>query len=202
MTVIFIAAIDNQASLNQHIAIVICEYLAQTIPSVRRITYPVFGSDLASQPASFQIIDRRSCATQLLSIEITRQCHGIGKCECFCLQFSALRRRQAIFLLGHRHAHVLRQIFHRLDKTQSRILHQKTYRSAVRTTTKAVIKLLGRTDRKAGRFFVMKGAEATEIRATFLELHVATHHVDDVNAVQKILNETLRDHVTDSGFTW
>ena len=48
----------------------------------------------------------------------------------------------------------------------------------------------------------MKGAEAAEIRATFLELHVATHHVDDVNAVEQILNEALRDHVADSVFIW
>ena len=48
----------------------------------------------------------------------------------------------------------------------------------------------------------MKGAQTTKIRATFLELHVATHHVDDVNAVEQILNETLRDHVADSAFIW
>ena len=158
MTVIFIAAIDNQASLNQHITVVICEYLAQAIPPVRGITYSVFGSDLAGQPAPFQIINRRSCAPQLLSIEITRQRHSIGKCECFCLQFSALRRRQSIFLLGHRHADVLRQIFYGLDKTESRILHQKTNSGAVCATAEAMIKLLGGTDRKAGRFFIMKGA--------------------------------------------
>ena len=40
----------------------------------------------------------------------------------------------------------------------------------------------------------MKWAQAAEIRATFLELNVAAYHVDDVNAVEQILNEALRDH--------
>jgi hypothetical protein len=44
----------------------------------------------------------------------------------------------------------------------------------------------------------MKRAEATEIGSTLFELHIATHHVDDINAIQEILNKTLRDHrVTD-----
>jgi hypothetical protein len=30
----------------------------------------------------------------------------------------------------------------------------------------------------------MEGAESAEIGATFFELHIATHHVDDINAIQ------------------
>ena len=40
----------------------------------------------------------------------------------------------------------------------------------------------------------MEGAQAAEIRTTFFELNIAAHHVDDVNAVEQILNEALRDH--------
>jgi hypothetical protein len=40
----------------------------------------------------------------------------------------------------------------------------------------------------------MEGTKATEIRPAFFELHIPTHHVDNINAVQKILNEALRDH--------
>ena len=65
----------------------------------------------------------------------------------------------------------------------------------MRTTTEAVIELLGRADGEAGGFFVMKGAQAAEIGAAFPELHVATDHVDDINAIEQILNEALRDHL-------
>jgi hypothetical protein len=40
----------------------------------------------------------------------------------------------------------------------------------------------------------MKRTKAAEIRATFLELHVATHDVDDIDAIEKILDKALRDH--------
>jgi hypothetical protein len=64
----------------------------------------------------------------------------------------------------------------------------------MRAAAKAVIKLLGRANGKAGRFLVMERAQAAEIRAALFELHIATHHIDDVDTIQQILNKTLRDH--------
>ncbi len=52
----------------------------------------------------------------------------------------------------------------------------------MRTAAKAVIKLLGRANRETGRFFVMKGAQTHEVCATFFELDVLTHHIDNINA--------------------
>ena len=44
----------------------------------------------------------------------------------------------------------------------------------------------------------MKGTQAAEVRAAFFQLHIATNHVDDVDAIEQILNEALRDHATAS----
>jgi hypothetical protein len=40
----------------------------------------------------------------------------------------------------------------------------------------------------------MEGTKTAEVRTAFFELYIPTHHVDNINAVQKILNEALRDH--------
>ena len=64
----------------------------------------------------------------------------------------------------------------------------------MRATTKAMIKLLGWAHREAGRFFIVKGAQATEICPALFELHVPTHHVDNINAIEQVLNKALRDH--------
>lgn len=42
----------------------------------------------------------------------------------------------------------------------------------------------------------MKGAESAEVCAALFKLHVATNHVDDVNAVKQILDEALWNHST------
>ena len=64
----------------------------------------------------------------------------------------------------------------------------------MRTATEAVIKLLGRTDGKTGGFFVMEGTQSHEVRAAFFQLHVTPHHVDDIDAVEEILDKRLWYH--------
>ena len=52
----------------------------------------------------------------------------------------------------------------------------------MRTATKTVIKLLGRTYGKTRGFFIMKGTQTHIVCATFFQLDVFTHHVNNVNA--------------------
>ena len=40
----------------------------------------------------------------------------------------------------------------------------------------------------------MKGTQAHPVRAASAQLDVAPHHVDNIDACQKILNERLRNH--------
>ena len=39
----------------------------------------------------------------------------------------------------------------------------------------------------------MKGAQPHEVGAAFFELYVATHHLDNVDAVEQVLNKALRN---------
>lgn len=40
----------------------------------------------------------------------------------------------------------------------------------------------------------MEGAKAQEVLTRLLQLYVAPHHIDDVDARKQILDETLRNH--------
>lgn len=66
----------------------------------------------------------------------------------------------------------------------------------MRAAAKAMIELLGRTHGKTGGFFIMKGTQTHEVCATFFELDVLAHNVNDVNAGKQILNKGLGDQLT------
>ena len=109
-----------------------------------------------------------------------------------------LRIEYAYWLLaaffGHHHAQILREVFHRLDEAEPRILHQKTDCRAMRAATEAVIKLLGLADRKRRGFFGVKRAAGSIIRARAFQLHMAVNHIDNIDAIEQILDERLRNH--------
>ena len=67
-----------------------------------------------------------------------------------------------------------------------------SYRKHLKTSPKAVEKLLGRADRERGRLFAMKRAQAHVIGATFFQLHIATHDVHHIGARQQFLDKGLR----------
>ena len=133
-------------------------------------------------------------AAQLAAVEIARLRHGVGQCQALGLIRGTLRRRQPVIVFRHGHAGVLRQILDRLDEAQPGILHQERDRGAVRAAAEAVIELLGWTDGEARRLFAMERAQTHQIGAALLQLHIIAHHVDDVDAVQQVLNEGLWDH--------
>ena len=64
----------------------------------------------------------------------------------------------------------------------------------MRATTKTMIKLLGRANGKTWGFLIMEGAQTHVVCATFFELNVLTHHVNNINAGQQVLNKTLWYH--------
>jgi hypothetical protein len=87
----------------------------------------------------------------------------------------------------------LGQVFDGLDEGHARVLHQEANRVAVFAATKAMEELLGRADRKGGGFFAVEGAQTHEVGAALFELHIATHHLDHVNASEEFLDEVLWD---------
>ena len=79
-------------------------------------------------------------------------------------------------------ADVLRQILHRFDKGHARMLHQEANGIAVFAAAKAMEKLFGRADRKRRRLLAVERAQPHEIGPAFFELHIAAHHLDNVDA--------------------
>ena len=61
------------------------------------------------------------------------------------------------------------------------------------TTSKAVIKLFGWTNRKGGGFFVVKGTQPQRVDAPFLLLYVAPNDICHVDTGKKILNKRIWD---------
>lgn len=97
-------------------------------------------------------------------------------------------------LLWHRQTDRLGQIVDGFRKGQPGVFHQKADCRAMRTTTEAMIELLSRTNGKRGALFVMKRAEPHEVRTALFQLHILADHVDDIDAVQQILQERMRNH--------
>ena len=65
----------------------------------------------------------------------------------FCC-FGAILGGQIVF--GHRHAGLLRQVFHGLDKGHAGVLHQEANGIAILATAKAMEKLFGGADCETG----------------------------------------------------
>src|SRR5690606_32017113 len=74
------------------------------------------------------------------------------------------------------------------------VLHQEADRRAVRPAAEAVVELLGRTDGERGRLLGVERTEPQIVRTRLLQPHVAAHHVDDVDAGEKVLDEALGNH--------
>ena len=55
-----------------------------------------------------------------------------------------------------------------------------------------MVKLLGRADGEAGGLFVVERAAGAVICASFFEWDTFADHVNDVNTIKKLLNETFR----------
>jgi hypothetical protein len=70
----------------------------------------------------------------------------------------------------------------------------------MRTTTKTMIKLLGRANRKAGRFLIVERAAGRVIRTRFFKWHAFINHINNVNAIKQILNKTIWNQNTSTLF--
>lgn len=63
----------------------------------------------------------------------------------------------------------------------------------MRTTTKAMVELLGGANSKARGFFVMERATGGIIRTRFLEWYTFIDDINDINAIQQFLYKTFRN---------
>src|SRR5687768_1657022 len=99
----------------------------------------------------------------------------------------------ASLFFRHFHADRLREILHRVDEAKAPVFHEETDGGAVCSAAEAVIELLCRAHRERRRLFRMKRAAGGVIRPGAFQLHIAVDDFDDVDAVEQVLDELLRD---------
>ena len=100
---------------------------------------------------------------------------------------------RADIVLRHLQAVLLGQVFNGLNEGHAAVLHQETDGIAVFAAVEAVIKLLGRADRKGRRLFTVERAQAHEVGAALFQLNITPDDVHHVGAGQEFLNECLGD---------
>src|SRR5690606_25134707 len=95
-------------------------------------------------------------------------------------------------LVRHHHADRVGKLTHGLREIRPGMLHQETYGRTMRPAAKAVVELLARAYREGRTFFVMEGAQAEQVRASLAQLHIAPHHVGNIDTLEQALYEGIR----------
>ena len=63
----------------------------------------------------------------------------------------------------------------------------------MRSAAKTMIELLGGANGKTGGFFIVKRTAGRVIRTRFFQWHAFINHIDNVNAIEYVLNKTFRN---------
>ena len=143
-----------------------------------------------------QVVHRAGRGAQLRAVEISRlRQHVAERLPTFAQRVAALAFVGADLFFRHRQTHALRQIAHGLDEAQAQLFGQEADGVAAGPAAEAVIELLGRADRKAGRLFTVEGAQPHEVGAASLQFDVAADHLDDVDARDQFLQEAGWNHL-------
>lgn len=148
-----------------------------------RPTQAKMRRNLAGQATLLQIANRHGRCSQLLQV---MRLGGIQHLR--MTGFLGLAARGFLLLawtavfFRDRHSRRSRESTHGFGETGAGMLHQESDGAAMRSTAKAVIKLLGRADSERRTFFVMKGAQAKQVGPTLSQLHVSPDNVDNVDS--------------------
>jgi hypothetical protein len=93
---------------------------------------------------------------------------------------------------------MVRKVFNRVYKLKALEIHQESNGGTVGAATKAMIKLLLRTDCKRWGFFVVKRATGLEFAAGALEGDTALYDLNDIDAPEEFLDKGVRDQARHS----
>ena len=151
--------------------------------------------DFRAQAALVQISFRRRIEFQLLRIKISRRSRRFLQRLLFFLTFGTdfgIIALPAHF--RHNHAHTVGKKLHRLRKRQPLMFHHKTNRRTMRPATETMIKLLGRTDRKRRRLFLVERTTSHIVRPALLQRNLLVDNIDNIDFGQKLVNEIGWNH--------
>ena len=167
--------------------------LEQVVPAGRREADAEVTGDLAGQAATLEVIHRvlaLRMAFQGLAIvlgsgieqRVERRVHRLARCA-----------PAPAFLARHIHAGALGQFLDRLGKFQLIVVHDEAEGIAAGAAAEAVVELLVRADGERGGLFLVERAAGAVVLAGLLQLDARAHHIDDVGAVEQVIDEGLRD---------
>lgn len=190
-----VAVLHQQAGVEHglELQVVATQVLEQVVPARRGEAEAEVAGDLAGQAAALQVVHRglaRRVAFQRLLVEL-----GGGAEQRVERRVGRLARRvpaSAAFLARHVHAGALGQFLDRLGELQLVVVHDEAERVAAGAAAEAVVELLVRADGERGSLFLVERAAGAVVLAGFLQLDARTHHLDDVGAVQQVIDEALR----------
>ena len=163
----------------------------ERVPAFGGVAQVKFGGGLPGDPAALQVVDRLFALFELSRVVAGGVGHVFGKA---LLTGFALDVAGTAPLARHFHVVEARELFHGLGKFEALVAHEKAYGVAGNAAAEALEELLGGTDRKGRRLFLVEGTARLIVLSRLLERHVTPHDVDDVGAVKELRNETLGDH--------
>ncbi len=188
-----VGVLDQQAGVDHHLLLqgVAGQVLEQVVPARWGEAQAEVAGNLARQAAALEIIHggtARRVALERLAVELG----GCGK--------QRVQRRigglpwlvaTPAFLAGYFHAGGLGQLFHGLGEIQVVVVHDEAEGVAAGAAAETVIELLVGADGEGGGLFLVERAAGGVVLAGLFHLDARSHHVDDVGAVQKVVNEAL-----------
>jgi hypothetical protein len=179
-------ALDDQSGLRQLTAFLVlrAEAVEQGIPGIRRVPKGELRGGGRIHSAHSKIFLPAHAVREVLFVESGGPRHDL-------MQVGASRIAGALSLARQLDSRALRQIRHRIEKSQLLVLHQEADHRAVRAAAETVIELLVGTDPERRRFFVVKRAAGLEFAARFLQRHPRADDLHDIGSRDDLVDERL-----------
>ncbi len=185
--------LDQQAGIDHGFLLqgVAAQVLEQVVPARRCEAEAEVAGDFAGQATTLEVVHRsfaRWMALQGLTVKV-----GGGGEQWVQRRIGRLARlvRAAAFFAWNFHAGGLGQIFDSLEEVQVVVVHDEAQGIAAGAAAEAVIELLVGADAERRGFLFVERAAGGVVLAGFFHLQARADHVDDVGAVQKVVNEAL-----------
>ncbi len=190
-----LGVLDQQACIDQRLLLqgIAAEMLHQVVPAGRREAQAEVAGDDAGQSAALEVFHRglaRRVTLQRLTVIVGGG--GEQRIERRIDRLTGLMLAPAV-LAGDFHAGALCQLLDRLGEVQLVVVHDEAEGVAAGAAAKAVVELFVRADAEGRRLFLVERAEGAVVLAGLLQLDARTDHLDDVGAVEQVIDEGLGD---------
>ena len=199
MQAVWFGVVDDQAAFFEQGVCIVSKYGTQVPPAGRGVAQTEAGGDFPAQAALLEVFDGARAGFELFLVAAGGFLQHIGQRGLLPAPgFGADAVLRTGVVIWNLHAVLLRQFLHGIDKAHAVVFHQEIDGVPILAAAKAMVELLARADGERRRFFAVEGTQPAVVGAGFLQLHVAAHHVDHIDAREQFLNEAVRDGHADN----